>query len=165
MAAGGGAAAVARLARALILQNKGKKAGAEIERTWAAAPDARLLSAYKALAPSEPALDWVKRVERLAGVAPEHPESRLASAEAALAAELWGQARSRLAPLLADGADPAVKARAARLMAEVETAERGDEAAAARWLRLALAESRASRGAAVPARAPASLAELLAEPL
>ncbi|MDX2223108.1 MAG: heme biosynthesis HemY N-terminal domain-containing protein [Rhodospirillaceae bacterium] len=163
IAAGAGAAAVALEARALILQSKGKKAAAEIERAWAAAPDLRLLTAYKAIAPNEPALEWVKRVERLAGTAPEHPESRLAAAQAALAADLWGQARNRLAPLVADGVDGPVKARAARLMAEIETAERGDQAAAARWLRLALTHVGEDRTAT--ARAPASIAELLAERL
>lgn len=173
MAAGAGAAAVARLARALILQSKAKKAAAEIEKAWASTPDARLAAAYKSIAPNEPALEWVKRVERLAGAAPEHPESRLAAAEAALAAELWGQARNRLAPLLAEGIDASAKARAARLMAEIETAERGDEAAAARWLRQALALPGVDHGAGRPAPGiapgtapvPGSIAELLAEKL
>jgi HemY protein len=156
----GGAAATLLYAKAMAAQGKGRKAVSEVERAWAAAPDPRLLAAYRVLVPGESALELVQRVEQLVRTNPDHPESRLALAEVSLAAELWGQARNRLAPLLNDGASPELRARAARLMADVERTERGDSAAVSRWLREAL---RADATSVTPEAPPASLAALLAE--
>lgn len=75
-------------------------------------------------------LERYRRFQKLAKSAPDHPETRLMLAEAAIEAELWGEARSQLAPLL--GTNPS--ARACRLMAEIETGEHGDAAAARSWL-------------------------------
>jgi HemY protein len=157
--AGGGARAIAAHARALALQGKHKKAAAEIERAWTAAPSALLLRAYRAAMPGDTALDWARRIERLVKDSADHPESRLALAEASLKAELWGQARNRLAPLLGDDVPPEVHARAALLMAELETAERNDAAAGSAWIRRAFDKTRGD-GPAV--RAPKSVAEMLA---
>ena len=69
---------------------------------------------------------WAQRVENLAKAAPDHPESRLAVASAALAAELWGQARNRLSGLTAEGMNADVRARAAQMLADLESRQRGD---------------------------------------
>jgi HemY protein len=157
--AGGGARAIAAHARALALQGKHKKAAAEIERAWTAHPAQVLLRAYRAAMPGETALEWARRVERLVKDSADHPESRLALAEASLKAELWGQARNRLAPLLGDDVPSAVHARAALLMAELETAERKDAEAGSGWIKRAFEKSQLdARGP----RAPRSVAELLA---
>ena len=157
---GGGTAAIAAYARAMAAQGKGRKASSDIERAWTTSPESALLAAYRALVPGETALDWARRVETLVQNNSEHAESRLALAEAALGAELWGRARNRLQGLTTDLQSPAVRARAARLMAELENGERGDTGAVARWLREAL---QANQAAAIAAPPPASTAALLME--
>jgi HemY protein len=151
--------AVLVFARAMTAQGRGRKAAHTIERAWAEAPSAELLAAYRALEPGETALDWAKRVEDLAQAAPEHAESRLAVAQASLAAQLWGQARSRLSGLTAEGVDPKIRARAAAMLAELEAQQRGDNDAAADWLRLALEFHESTPHTR---RTPRSTAELLA---
>ncbi len=157
---GGGTAAIAAYARAMAAQGKGRKAASDIERAWAIAPEAALLAAYRALMPGETSLDWARRVEVLVQNNPEHVESRLALAEAALAAELWGRARSRLQGLTSEMQTATVRARAARLMAELENGERGDVDAVARWLREALT---ANQQIAIATPLPTSTAALLME--
>ena len=131
--------AVSVYARAMAAQGKGRKASSAVEKAWQSKPSAELLSAYKALVPGESKLDWAKRIENLAKLVPEHTESRLGVAEASLNAELWGQARNRLSTLTSEDVDPGTRARAARLMADIEKRERGDSDAASKWLTLALA--------------------------
>jgi HemY protein len=156
----GGAVATTVYARAMAAQGKGHKAVAEVARAWAHAPEPGLLEVYRALVPGESTLEFARRVEQLVRSNPDHPESRLAVAEASLAAELWGQARHRLTGLTSEANSPAIRARAARLMAEVERSERGDSAAVSRWLREALA---ADKVAAANPAVPTSLAAMLAD--
>ncbi len=131
-------AATAAYARAMAAQGKGRKAAHLVEKAWGETPHADLAAAYRVLIPGESALDWARRVDNLARIDADHPETRLAVARASLDAELWGQARNRLAPLTAEDIEPDVRARAARLMAEVEARERGDSDKAAEWLAIAL---------------------------
>jgi HemY protein len=154
----GGVAALALYAKAMAAQGKGKKAAGDIEKAWRTEPDPALLAAYRVLIPGETALELVQRVEHLVEHNPDEVESRLALAEVSLAAELWGQARNRLQGLTSEAYPTAVRARAARLMAEVERAERGDTAAVSKWLREALVT-----GQATPVPVPTTLAALLAE--
>ena len=140
-------------ARALMLQGKQKKAMAEIEKAWALYPSAAMLRAYHAAVPGESSLDWARRVEKLVASAADHAESRLGLAESSLRAQLWGQARNRLSPLLGDDTPRAIHARAAMLMAELETTERNDTAAGAVWLKRALEHSQpGSEAARLPPR-------------
>jgi len=152
-------AAVAAFAKAMTAQGKGRKAAGAVERAWAVKPSIELLAAYRALVPGESALDWARRIDALAKAAPDHPESRLAVAEASLDAELWGQTRNRLAGLTGSDAAPDVRARAAHLLADVERRERGDTGKAAEWLDLALEIGRAPVRAG---RKPKTAAEILA---
>ena len=155
----GGAAAVTLYAKAMTVQGKGRKAAGEIEKAWAQNPNPLLLEAYRTLVPGESALECVQRVEQLVRAKPDHPESRLALAAASLAAELWGQARNRLDGLTrADNAGD-IRARAARLMAEVENSERGDSVAVAKWLRESLAGDTPATTATMPINAAALLAD------
>jgi HemY protein len=104
-----------------------------IEKAWArglAHPN--LAAIYAALKPDEAPVDRARRFEKLAALKPDAEESRLALAETALAAGLWGQARQALDALLGAGAKSS--ARLARLMARLEEGERGDLVAARRWL-------------------------------
>ncbi len=146
-------------ARALMLQTKTKKAAAEIEKAWGNAPSAGLLRAFLAIAPGESALEQARRVERLVASNADHAESRLALAEASFNAQLWGQARNRLAPLLGEDVAKHVQARAAIIMAELETTERKDAAAGVVWLKRAMAQSEAQ---AVAMKTPRNVGDLLA---
>ncbi|MGE4063846.1 MAG: heme biosynthesis HemY N-terminal domain-containing protein [Rhodospirillaceae bacterium] len=147
--------ATAAYARAMAAQGKGRKAAHLIEKLWGETPHADLAAAYKILIPGESALDWARRVDNLARIDADHPETRLAVASASLEAELWGQARNRLAPLTAETGDPDVRARAARLLAEVELRERRDADKAAEWLKMALEARRETDRSA-----PRNVAEL-----
>lgn len=161
MGAGGphSRAAVVAFANAMAAQGKGAKAASAVEHAWADHPHADLLAAYRGLVPGESAIAWAQRVESLAKAAPDHPESRIAVAAAALQAELWGQARNRLSGLTAQNMSADVRARAARMLAELESRQRGDADAAADWLKVALEFQDA--GARKP-QAPRTTAELLA---
>lgn len=151
--------AVVMFAKAMAAQGKGRKASSAVERAWAAHPSAALLEAYRVLVPGESALDWARRIDGLAKAAPDHAESRLAVAIASLEAQLWGQARNRLQGLTSEDTAPDIRARAARLLADVEARERGDTDKAAAWLQLALD----IRGdSAQKITKPKSVAELLA---
>jgi HemY protein len=131
-------------ARALLAANfgragRGREAGRVIEQGWGTTPHAELAAVYGTIDPAEEPLARARRFERLAGLNPGHPESRIALAAANLAAELTGPARAELERLIAQIGDGApVPQRIARLMARLEEAE-GDAGAARQWL-LAAAE-------------------------
>jgi len=156
----GGHTALVLYGKAMAAQGKGRKAAGDIEKAWAESPDALLLDVYRVLVPGETALELVQRVDHLVRTNPDHVESRLAVAQVSLAAELWGQARNRLAGLTSEAQPADVRARAARLMADVERAERGDSATVSRWLREALT---AAQPAAAGKITPISVASLLAD--
>ncbi len=113
----------------LAKAGKGRRAAKLIEQSWAMAPHPDLAKAYLALDPAADPLARVMRLQKLAAQRPEDPESRLAVAEAALAARLWGQARHELEAL-----GVPLPARACRLWAALEEAEHGDVKAAHDWL-------------------------------
>ena len=98
----------------------------------------------------------VKRIEKLAGFNPDHPETHIALAEALLAARLWGAARTHLRR--AAGEQP--PARVCRLMAALAEGESGDAAEIRRWLVAAAGAPRdpawtcSACGAQAPAWAP-----------
>lgn len=118
-------AATALLARLLIDERKPRDAARAIEKSWAAAPHPELAKLYLEAGPDD-AGGRYKRIGKLATLAPGHRESRLAVAQAALAAGLTGQARRHL-----EGLAPVTR-RIAQLWARLEEAE-GDGEAAAMW--------------------------------
>jgi len=121
--------AACRAARLLHRQGKVRKAAATLEAAWRAAPHPALAAAWRALAPAEPPLEQVKRLERLVRANPDAADGHLALAEAALDAKLWGQARTHLDLVAATRPT----ARATALLARLERDEKGDLAAAAAW--------------------------------
>jgi HemY protein len=120
--------------RLLAAAGKARRANKLAETTWAKAPHPDVAAAYAGIKADEGPIDRLRRLEKLVRANPEHAESRFALAEAALAAQLWGEARRHLSTLR--HRDPALggSARLCRLMAELEKAERGDLAAAEAWL-------------------------------
>ena len=107
------AAPAAHHARLLLEQGRAKAAARVVESAWRTAPTPELSRLYGTIFAGEPALQRVKRFERLAAQNPEARESRIALAEAALAAELWGQARHSLETALAAAPPQRFPARAA----------------------------------------------------
>ena len=120
------AVALARLHAAAGAERKAIKA---LERAWSAAPHPDIARAWLALKADTAALDRMRWLQRLTQTHGDHPESRLALAEAALDAQLWGEARRQLQDL-ATRPTP----RVVRLMARVEREERADVEAARAWL-------------------------------
>ena len=118
------------LARLYKARDRAAKAERLIEEAWARAPNPELAMMYgKVISATEP-LARVKRFQRLFSFRPDHPESHIALAEAALAARLWGEARKHLNA--AAGQSPT--ARVCRLMAELEESENGDMESSRKWL-------------------------------
>lgn len=108
---------------------RARKAAAVIKSAWRCAPHPALVEAWIGLAPAETPLARVKRLERLVRANPDAADGHVALARAALAARLWGLARTHL--------DSAVTlhpgAAAFTLLARLERDERHDEPAAASW--------------------------------
>ena len=129
-AAPGFAPAALCLARIDLDDGRQGRAASLIERAWAAAPHPDLAEAYWQARGAHDALARVKAAQRLARGRPDHVESHLVIAEAALEARLWGEARHHLT--LAAGEAPS--ARVCRRMADLEEAEHGDLAASRGWL-------------------------------
>jgi HemY protein len=128
-------AAALRYAHLLRVGGRVRQAAKTLEAAWRAAPHPHLAEAYRALFSDEAPLLRFKRLERLAAANPEHRESHLALAAAALEARLWGETRRHLeaAGAKADenGAAPP---RLCRMMAELEEQQHQDHAAARAWL-------------------------------
>ncbi|MEO0036664.1 MAG: hypothetical protein RLZZ501_2687 [Pseudomonadota bacterium] len=109
---------------------KTRKAEQMLQAAFRVAPHPALVAAWIACGPDDTPLDRVKRVKRLVEVNPTSAEGRLALAEAALDAKLWGQARTHLQQVLAQRPSH----RVLTLLARLEREENKDEAAALAWL-------------------------------
>ncbi|WP_374765109.1 tetratricopeptide repeat protein [Yunchengibacter salinarum] len=88
--------AVARLARLDLEAGRTRRAERRLEQAWKAFPHPTLLRLYKELDPTESAHDWRERVENLVRARPDHMESLLARADAAMQAGDMAAARPLL---------------------------------------------------------------------
>jgi len=122
--------AALRYARLLVADGSERKAASVIEEAWQHNPDPEMAEVYYLARKSEDALQKLEAAKRLAKQNPNHEESRINLARAALEARLWEEARATLEPLAGDEASP----RVCRLMAELEEGEHGDLARARTWL-------------------------------
>ncbi|BBK39665.1 heme biosynthesis protein HemY [Allostella sp. ATCC 35155] len=127
------APATAAYVRLLGVNGRQRKAERVAEKAWPLAPHPEVVAAYVGLAPTADPVDAARRVDRLVAGAPDHVESRMAQAVAALRAGLWGEARQKLEAVIAERPS----SRAYALMAEVEEGESDDPLTAQKWLRLA----------------------------
>jgi HemY protein len=100
------AAPAAHHARLLLAEGRAGRAAKAIERAWRTAPHPELAQAYGAMWENEIPLAQIARCERLSAQNPAARESHLALAEAALTAQLWGEARRHLERALATDAPP-----------------------------------------------------------
>ena len=131
----GFAPAALRYAHLLRVGGRVRQAAKALEAAWRAAPHPHLADAYRALFGEEAPLLRFKRMERLASANPEHRESHMAMASAALEARLWGEARRHLEAAGAnDGEHGALPPRLCRMMAELEEQQHRDHVAARAWL-------------------------------
>ncbi|MCP5366627.1 MAG: heme biosynthesis protein HemY [Hyphomicrobiales bacterium] len=133
--------AVVRHARLLVDEGKLRKATTVLEEAWARRPHVAFLDVYWDARDAKDALQKVRAAQRLAKTNADHPESHLAVARTALDAQLWGEARKHLAPLVTPSATDEPAARVCRMMAELEEAEHGNTELARAWLmRASMAE-------------------------
>jgi HemY protein len=108
------APAVAAWAEALLGAGKRRRAVKILEEAWAAAPHPMLVRPFLDAAPESNEIGRAAWAARLTLLTPEEPEALLAQADAALKAQLWGEARRLLQAVLRQGPSR----RAYRLMAE-----------------------------------------------
>ena len=127
-----------RQAKLLIADGRSRPARRVIEQAWRTAPHPALAAIWSQLGGGVPALELVAWFETLAAHNPDAVESAVALAEAALAAQLWGEARRHLGRALAATPD-APPRRVCLLMARLEEAEHHDAAKAREWYDRALA--------------------------
>lgn len=104
-----------------------------IEAAWQAHPHPDLADAYAHVKLGDSARQRLVRIETLTAKTPDHLESRLALARAAIDAQEYGRARETLAPLL-----DVPTQRTALLMAEIERGEHGDTGRARAWMQRAV---------------------------
>jgi HemY protein len=146
-------------ARLLLQEGRTRRAARTLERAWRTAPHPELAQVYREIWNAETPLARMARFERLAAQNPGIRESHLTSAEAALTAQLWGEARRYLelaliadpvpsdqSPAIPAAPDPSPavdvpgggRARATTrlclMMARLEEAEHGNLARAREWL-------------------------------
>lgn len=133
------APAAALLARLVAEDGRVRRARKSVEKSWPQAPHPDLREVYLGLLdPGAGPLDRYKAIETLVRAVPEHAESRLALAQSALDAQLWGEARRQLDELQAVAPTAGVYRLRARLAEEDDE----DTTTPAEWLeRAASAES------------------------
>ena len=117
-------------ARLLLAERRTGRAAKAVERAWRTAPHLELTQVYRAIHEGEPPLARIKSFERLAAQNPTARESHVTLAEAAIEAQLWGEARHHLEAAITT--DPT--ARLYLLSARLEEAEHGDLGAMRKWL-------------------------------
>lgn len=122
--------AAALAGRLLAASGKLRKAARLLEANWKIEPHPEVAAVYLDLRHGDSTHDRLARAEYLARLKPRHPQSVLAVAEAAIAAQEFTKAHKVLAPLLAE--QPTV--RAYLLMADIEEAEHGTSGALRQWL-------------------------------
>lgn len=105
-----------------------------IAATWKLFPHPSLATAYRRIYQTEKASKQLKRIEKLASLAPDNIESQIAIAEAALDAGEFSKARNFLQIALSKQETP----RICKLMARLIEAENRDTDDAQHWLRRAV---------------------------
>jgi HemY protein len=121
--------AIINLAETLAATGHKRSAVRAVERAWKNHPHRQLAQLLLKLADTP--LDGFKQTERLCRANESASESRMAIAEAALGADVWGEARRALTALVND--KKATK-NSYKMLAQLERFERHDERAAALWL-------------------------------
>jgi HemY protein len=130
--------AAALAARVHAANNAKRKATRVLTTAWAANPHPDLAAAFAAIDPDESPEARRKRFATLTAANPDHIESRLLTAELALAAEDFPAARKALGDL----AETEPTTRSLALMAAIERGQGAPDAVVRGWLAKALNASR-----------------------
>ena len=101
-----------------------------VERAWEKTPHPQLAAIYRAATEGDPT-EAYRQIEHLCRDSEEQAASRLALAEAALEADIWGEARRHLMALI--GRNEATR-NIYRLLARLERREGSKEQTALQWL-------------------------------
>ncbi|WP_333713795.1 heme biosynthesis protein HemY [Yoonia sp.] len=125
-------------AQGYIAQGNARYATRVLTKAWTAQPHPDLAGAFAEIAPDETAAERVKRFAALTKSTPDHPETRMLTAELYIAAEDFPAARRALGDL----ADKAPTARILTLMAAIERGEGADDSVVRGWLTKALTAPR-----------------------
>ena len=123
--------------RLLLAEKRNRAARRVVAQAWQHLPHPDLARVWSKLGGAAPALAVVTWFEKLAAHNPASVESAVALAEAALAAQLWGEARRHLGRVVAAQAD-APSRRVCLLMARLEESEHPQENRAREWFDRAL---------------------------
>lgn len=121
--------AVINLAQKQMAGGHRRAAYRTVEKNWPRMPHPQLASVYRAN--DADVLEAFKNIEHLCRDMEEVPTNRLILAEAALAADIWGEARRHLIALISQGS---ATQGVYRLLARLERRESGDEQAALQWM-------------------------------
>lgn len=114
-------------ARLLNTDGKRRRAVRVLEQTWARTHHPAVAREYVSIGASELPVDKFKALQKLIGDG--DADGALLLAEYAFQAQLWGEARRHLSPILSD--NPTVSA--FHLMADIEEGENGDIEVADTW--------------------------------
>lgn len=117
-------------ARVAARLNDVRKAGKVLEASWAIQPHPETADTYIHLRSGDTVRERLKRAEKLYDKAPDHPESCLAVAMAAVEAEDFKRARETMDKALRNRPTE----RACLIMADIEEAEHGDRGRVREWL-------------------------------
>lgn len=121
-------------AKSYVREDNLRKAASVLEQVWKIEPHPEIAALYVRARGGDTALDRLKRAERLQSLKPNHVESLLAVAGAALSARDLRKARDKA--MAAARLDP--REAVFLLLADIEEAETGDESRIRHWLAQAL---------------------------
>lgn len=121
--------AILALAQQQLHAGQRRAAQRTIERNWNHLPQTELATLYRETFSN--ALEAYKQMEKLCRDNIDAPQSRLALAETALAADIWGETRRHLIALVSRGQ---ATQNVYRMLARLERRESGDEQAALQWM-------------------------------
>ncbi|MEZ5788395.1 MAG: heme biosynthesis HemY N-terminal domain-containing protein [Xanthobacteraceae bacterium] len=125
--------AAALAGRLLAEAGRPRKASRVVSAAWQANPHPDLAEVYATIKPQQSARDRLARIRNLERLHPNHPETALAMARAAIDAQEFDLARESLAPLLANPTQ-----RVAALMAEIEDKASHNIGRSREWMARAL---------------------------
>jgi len=120
--------------RVLTAQGYVSRAARLLARTWEQSPHPDIALTYAYVRPGDSPRDRLNRVRTLTRNNPDHVESRVAVAAAAVDAHEWDEARKALEPLLADRPSR----RVCTLMARIEAGDTRNAGLVREWLARAL---------------------------
>ncbi len=123
------APATVLLARRVAAEGRVRRARKIVEAAWIVGPHPSLVPVYLDIVDAKTSLARYTAVRNLVEDAAGHVESRVALAEAAIGAELWGEARRQLDAI--DDAD--ISSRVFRLRARITEGDEADSSAIEEW--------------------------------